>query len=181
MPSLKLPGYIATIALLSVIGCGHPTKTEMPEPVNQAPTSAGSTYTASDVSVEPIAENVLSREQRATLEERISFDFDQSDLSQAAREKLQAKAEILQALPTLSLRIEGHADERGSDEYNLALSSRRAATAMRFLMNQGMSRNRLETVGYGEERPLDTSETEAGWAQNRRDEFRVSSGPLAQQ
>jgi peptidoglycan-associated lipoprotein len=81
----------------------------------------------------------------------------------------------------LSIRIEGHADERGSDEYNLALSNRRAIAAMRYLVNQGIAQERLEAVGYGEERPLDSAETEAAWAKNRRDEFRISSGRLAQQ
>jgi peptidoglycan-associated lipoprotein len=79
------------------------------------------------------------------------------------------------------MRVEGHADERGSDEYNLALSNRRAATAMRYLLSQGIAQDRLESVGYGEERPLDSAENEAAWAKNRRDEFQVSSGPLARQ
>jgi len=153
----------------------------MPEPQNQESPSAASSYTPSSVSVEPIPENLLGREQRATLEERISFGYDQSDLSPAARENLSAKAEILSTVPSLSLRIEGHADERGSDEYNLALSNRRAAAAMRFLGTHGITPDRLETVGYGEEQPLDPAENEAAWARNRRDDFRVSSGRLAQQ
>jgi peptidoglycan-associated lipoprotein len=177
---LRSAGFLATLALLSV-GCGHKTKPEMPEPVSQESSPADPPYTPSSVSVEPISENILDHAQRATLEERISFGFDQSDLSPVAREKLLAKAEILRAIPSLSLRIEGHADERGSDEYNLALSNRRAAAAMRFLGNHGISPDRLETVGYGEEQPLDPAENESAWARNRRDEFRVSSGRLAQQ
>jgi len=176
---LRLAGFLATLALLSV-GCGHRTKADMPEPASQGSSSAASPDTPSSVSVEPIPENLLGA-QRATLEERISFGYDQSDLSPAARENLSAKAEILRAVPSLSLRIEGHADERGSDEYNLALSNRRAAAAMRFLINQGITADRLETVGYGEERPLDPAENESAWAHNRRDEFRVSSERLAQQ
>jgi peptidoglycan-associated lipoprotein len=177
---LRLAGFLVTLSLLSA-GCGHRTKPEMPEPATQGASSADSPYTPSSVSVEPISENLLGRAQRATLEERISFDYDQSDLSPAARENLMAKAEILRAVPTVSLRIEGHADERGSDEYNLALSTRRAAAAMRFLGNHGITPDRLETVGYGEEQPLDPAENESAWARNRRDEFRVSSGRLAQQ
>ena len=88
---------------------------------------------------------------------------------------------MLRATPSLSLRIEGHADERGSDEYNLALSQRRSAAAKRFLAGLGISADRVETVGYGEEQPLDQEESEAAWARNRRDEFRVTSGPIAQQ
>ena len=88
---------------------------------------------------------------------------------------------MLRDAPSISLRIEGHADERGSDEYNLALSNRRSATAKRFLVSLGIPADRLETVGYGEEQPLDQEESEAAWARNRRDEFRVTSGRLAQQ
>jgi peptidoglycan-associated lipoprotein len=177
---LRLAASIVTLALFSV-GCGHRTKAEMPEPQNEESPSATSPYTPSTVSAEPIPENVLGRAQRATLEERISFGYDQSELSPAAREILSAKAEILSAVPGLSLRIEGHADERGSDEYNLALSNRRAAAAMRFLGNHGITPDRLETVGYGEEKPLDPAENESAWTRNRRDEFQVSSGRLAQQ
>jgi peptidoglycan-associated lipoprotein len=177
---LRLAASIVTLALFSV-GCGHKTKPEMPEPQNEESPSATSPYTPSTVSAEPIPENVLGRAQRATLEERISFGYDQSELSPAAREILSAKAEILSAVPSLSLRIEGHADERGSDEYNLALSNRRAAAAMRFLGSHGIKADRLETVGYGEEKPLDPAENESAWTRNRRDEFQVSSGRLAQQ
>ena len=153
----------------------------MPEPVSQESPTAGTPYTASSVTVEAIPENLLSGAQRATLEARISFGYDQADLSQAARDDLSAKAEILHDVPSLSLRIEGHADERGSDEYNLALSNRRSAAAMRFLMNHGVSAERLNAVGYGEEQPLDPAENEAAWARNRRAEFRVSAGNLAHQ
>jgi peptidoglycan-associated lipoprotein len=176
----RATGFVAALAVLSV-GCGHPTKTEMPEPVSQESPSAGSPYAASSVTVESIPENVLSRAQRATLETRISFGYDQSDLTQAARDDLSAKADILSDVPSLSLRVEGHADERGSDEYNLALSNRRAAAAMRFLINHGISADRLNAVGYGEEKPLDPAENESAWALNRRAEFRISSGNLAQQ
>ena len=176
---LRTAGFLATLALLSA-GCGHGTKPEMPEPVSQVSPSADTPSTPATVTVGPIPEDVLGSAERATLEERISFGYDQADLSPAARENLSAKAEILRALPSLSLRIEGHADERGSDEYNLALSNRRAAAAMRFLSNHGITGDRLETVGYGEERPLDSAENESAWGRNRRDEFRVTSGRLAQ-
>jgi peptidoglycan-associated lipoprotein len=178
---LPSAGLIAALALLSA-GCGHKPQPEMPEPMSQAsaPTmELTSTPISNDA--EPVRESSLGEAQRATLEDRIAFDFDQSDLTPAAREKLAAKAEILRGMPTLNLRIEGHADERGSDEYNLALSNRRAVSAMRYLVNQGVAQDRLESVGYGEERPLDSAETEAAWTKNRRDEFRVSKGPLARQ
>jgi peptidoglycan-associated lipoprotein len=177
---LRAAGFLAAIALLS-LGCGSKPQPEMPEPVSQeAPTTEPRSAPATVYS-EPLSDKGLDQAERATLEERISFDFDQWDLTPAAREKLSAKVEILRAAPNLSLRIEGHADERGSDEYNLALSNRRAVAAMRFLVNQGIAQERLETFAYGEEQPLDPAENEAAWARNRRDDFRVSSGRLAQQ
>lgn len=178
---LRSAGFLAALALLSA-GCGHKPQPETPQPVNEETTPVvESPSTPASVNEDlPPAKN-LDQEQRATLEERISFAFDQSDLSSTARQQLTAKAEILRQMADLSLRIEGHADERGSDEYNLALSNRRSAAAMRYLVSQGISQSRLETVGYGEERPLDSAETESAWAKNRRDEFRVTSGRLAQQ
>jgi peptidoglycan-associated lipoprotein len=176
---LGATGFLAILALS--VGCGHRSEADMPEPVPLGSTSVDSPLIPMSVRSEPIPENILAHADRAILEERISFGYDQSDLSAAARENLSAKARILGAVPSLSLRIEGHADERGSDEYNLALSNRRAATAMRYLRNHGIAADRLETVGYGEEQPLDQAENESAWASNRRDEFRVSSGRLAQQ
>ena len=179
---LRSAGYLAALTLLAA-GCGHKTQPEMPEPVSQGASATADEVpvTQSNVKAEPIAAKGLDQSQRAILEQRISFDFDKSDLSSEAREKLSAKAEILRQVGNLSMRVEGHADERGSDEYNLALSNRRAATAMRYLLSQGIAQDRLESVGYGEERPLDPAENESAWAKNRRDEFQVSSGPLAQQ
>jgi peptidoglycan-associated lipoprotein len=118
--------------------------------------------------------------RRATLEERIHFALDRADLSSEARATLAAKVEILRTSPGLTLRIKGHADERGSDEYNLALSKRRAAEAKRFMTGQGIEASRLETVGYGEEQPVDPSATESAWAMNRRADFQVTGGALSQ-
>jgi peptidoglycan-associated lipoprotein len=131
----------------------------------------------------PIAKDTMQAmpdTRGATLEERIHFALDRADLSPEARTTLAAKAEIMRDSPNVSLRISGHADERGSDEYNLALSKRRAAEAKRFLMQQGVDSSRLETVGYGEEQPLDSGSTEPAWAANRRAEFSVSGGALSQ-
>lgn len=169
---------VVSVALVSM-GCGSKNQPEMPAPETAEPSSV---YTPSTPTTHTeVPRGLLDDERRATLEARIHFEFDQSALTGAARESLTDKAEILRAIPNLTLRIEGHADERGSDEYNLALSNRRAATARRFLVDWGISADRLETAGYGEEQPLDQGENEGAWASNRRDEFRVSAGPLAQQ
>ena|SRR5919112_183355 len=177
---LNAVGLVVAVALSS-IGCGGKSAPEMPEPVNGEAPSVEVPALNSSITSEPISRDLLESAERATLEERIFFDFDRSDLSAPARELLSAKAEILRKVPSLSLRIEGHADERGSDEYNLALSSRRAAVALRFLASQGIPAARLGAAGYGEEQPLDSSENESAWARNRRAEFRVAAGNLAQQ
>ena len=118
-------------------------------------------------------------EMRRTLSAPIYFDFDQSDLSEAARSTLDAKIAVLNSNPGVKIRIAGNADERGSDEYNMALGQRRAAAARRYLSQRGIDEARLETVSYGEERPAVRGEGESAWSQNRRDEFEVTAGELA--
>ncbi len=106
----------------------------------------------------------------------INFDYDQATVRSADQETLDRKAAILIANPRVKLRIAGHADERGSDEYNLALGNRRAAAAKRYLESKGIDGSRIEVVSYGEERPLNPGADEAAYAQNRRDEFEVTAG-----
>jgi peptidoglycan-associated lipoprotein len=105
----------------------------------------------------------------------IFFDFDRSDLREDARGTLQGKAEALREFPEVDVRIEGHADERGTIEYNLALGERRADSARRYLIDLGIDPDRLTTVSYGEERPMTPGSNEAAWADNRRDEFIAAS------
>jgi peptidoglycan-associated lipoprotein len=105
--------------------------------------------------------------------ERIFFEYDQYTLSPQAREILAANVTFIQANPGAQIRIEGHCDERGSDEYNLALGERRAQAALNYLVSLGVPKERLSTISYGEEMPLDPSRTEEAWAKNRRAEFKV--------
>jgi peptidoglycan-associated lipoprotein len=106
----------------------------------------------------------------------INFDYDQAQVRPADQQTLDRKAAILAANPQVKLRISGHADERGSDEYNLALGNRRASAAKRYLENKGVDASRLEVVSYGEERPLNPGSDETAFAQNRRDEFEITAG-----
>jgi peptidoglycan-associated lipoprotein len=101
----------------------------------------------------------------------IYFDFDQSDLTEAARSLLLAKVPVLQARPTIHLRIVGHTDDRGSSEYNLALGLRRAADAKAFLVNNGIDASRLDITSMGAEQPAVQGENEDAWSRNRRAEF----------
>jgi peptidoglycan-associated lipoprotein len=99
------------------------------------------------------------------------FEFDRSDLSAEDREALVYHANRLKDNPGMRIRLEGHADERGSREYNLALGERRAQAVERYLQVQGVSGNQMETISYGEESPVNTGSTEAAYARNRRVEI----------
>ena len=112
----------------------------------------------------------------ADLNAMINFDFDRSDVRSVDMAKLDRKAAILAANPGVRLRVAGHCDERGSDEYNLALGNRRASSAKRYLVNKGVDASRIEIVSFGEERPLDAGHTESAWARNRRSEFELTAG-----
>lgn len=105
----------------------------------------------------------------------IHFEFDRWELTPQARRILEELATVLKAFPTVSLRLEGHADERGTTEYNLALGARRAQAARDYLVALGVDPARLETVSYGEERPLDPGHHERAWALNRRVHFVVKT------
>ena len=105
--------------------------------------------------------------------QRIHFDFDQYTLSAEARDKLVANAAVIQANDGVQIKIEGHCDERGSDEYNLALGERRAQAAKDYLVTLGVDPARLETISYGEEMPLVMADTEEAYAKNRRAEFKA--------
>lgn len=108
---------------------------------------------------------------RDTLTQRTHFDFDKSDIRPQERPALARKLAILKANTGLTIRIAGHADERGSDEYNLALGARRAASARAYLVNMGIAPARIEVVSYGEERPLVVGHDESAWSMNRRAEY----------
>ncbi|OZB15570.1 MAG: peptidoglycan-associated lipoprotein [Marinobacter sp. 34-60-7] len=99
------------------------------------------------------------------------FDFDTAEIKQEARDVLVAHARFLADNPRQQVRLEGHADERGTKEYNLALGERRANAVQRFLIVNGASRGQIETVSYGEEKPAVRGSSESAWAQNRRVEL----------
>jgi peptidoglycan-associated lipoprotein len=103
--------------------------------------------------------------------ENIRFDFDKSFIREDAKPVLAAVADYLKKNPGAKLLVEGHCDERGTSEYNMALGDRRATAAMKYLSALGVEKNRLSTISYGEERPLDPGHNEEAWAKNRRAVF----------
>lgn len=113
---------------------------------------------------------------RSALTASIRFDYDEDALRDDARATLEAKLPVLNANPGLRLRIAGHADERGAQDYNLALGQKRAAAVRRWFAERGLSEERFELVSYGEERPVCTEADESCWSQNRRAEFEIVAG-----
>jgi peptidoglycan-associated lipoprotein len=127
--------------------------------------------------VQMIQDDARAREvemQRMAFQsENIYFDFDSAELTPMAQDVLVRKADWLRANPMASVIIEGHCDERGTAEYNLALGERRANAARDFVVDLGISDARVSTISYGEERPADMGSNEEAWAKNRRDVFVV--------
>lgn len=113
---------------------------------------------------------------RTLLATMIHFDFDKANIRSDDAGVLDQKVAILQANPNLRIRIAGNCDERGSDEYNLALGNRRANAARQYLVSHGIDAGRIETVSYGEERPVAQGHDESAWAVNRNDQFEITSG-----
>jgi peptidoglycan-associated lipoprotein len=124
---------------------------------------------------EEAARAALAR-KRAALEEMVFFDYDMSVIREDQRAKMDAKANVLREESAVALRIVGHADERGSTEYNLALGMRRAQSIKDYLAGYGISPDRLQIMSMGEERPLEAGHDERAWSRTRRGEFQILTG-----
>jgi peptidoglycan-associated lipoprotein len=122
-----------------------------------------------------LEEDATSAAAAAFENKDIYFDFDSANLDAQAQEILKDKAQWLKRNPRSRILIEGHCDERGTNEYNLALGERRAQSVQQYLVSLGIDESRLATVSYGEERPLDPGRTEAAWSKNRRAHFVIES------
>jgi peptidoglycan-associated lipoprotein len=183
MRATSLMLVLATAGLAAA--CGGKPAPEQPAPEPTAAPTPAPTPVPTDDSAE---RNRLDRERlakeaaerakavAADLAAMINFEYDQATVRSTDQGTLDRKAAVLAANPNVRIQISGHADERGSDEYNLALGNRRAAAAKRYLENKGIDASRMEVVSYGEERPLNPGHDETAYAQNRRDEFQVTAG-----
>ena len=129
------------------------------------------------VVVESVEAEAAAARQAALISDfenvNIYFDFDRSNLKPESQEILKEKANFLRANPSYSILIAGNCDERGTEEYNLALGERRAMSAKNFLVALGLSPDRLKTISYGELRPADPANNPVAWALNRRDTFKL--------
>jgi peptidoglycan-associated lipoprotein len=176
---------LATIVVLSIAlaACSRkpepqtPTQSQQPTQPPTVSTQTGGGATAPTETSDPgTAANAVRDALRAELQELIFFDYDVAILRDDAKATLDRKVAILRNNPQVTLRIEGHADERGSVEYNLALSLRRANAIRDYLANFQVAANRFEVVPLGEERPLSMGTSESDYARNRRGEFHIVSG-----
>lgn len=152
------------LLLISLIACKKPVAPEEVAPPGYA-----------DAPVETLPPATTTA-PRTTALVRIHFAYDSATLDADARNSLMAASDLLRAHQDVRLEIEGHCDERGTTDYNLALGDRRARSIRDFLAAQGIAGSRLDAVSYGEERPLDAGSGEAAWAANRRGDFRVVEG-----
>lgn len=150
-----------------------PAPTPPPAPVEPAKEAPMAAQPVSEVAVKAEApQEPLKAEVAEASLERIFFDFDSYILSQPSRDILYRNAEVLLKKQTAAkISLEGHCDERGSDEYNLALGEKRAKAAMEYLVTLGVPAERLSMISYGKEKPLDPAHSEEAWAKNRRVEF----------
>jgi len=147
----------------------QPPATEMKKEVTE-------TFPTQPVSSAPIStEPTVDELNRKKVLETVYFDYDKSDLSDSTRATLQSNAQWLRANPGRTVLVEGHCDERGTVEYNLALGQRRAASVKDYLVGLGIDAPRLKTVSYGKERPVDPGQDEAARGKNRRAEFVIES------
>jgi len=105
----------------------------------------------------------------------VHFDFDKYDIRPADAEVLKENAALLMKYPKIKVQVEGHCDERGTEEYNLALGERRANAAKKYLLSLGISTDRISSISYGEVKPLDDGHNEEAWAKNRRGHFIILS------
>lgn len=186
----------ATLLTVAIVaGCKHnpppsAAATPAPAPYNADSARRAQAYADSVANAERLAkareDSIRAARERAladarsTVVAKIFFDYDQSELSADARGSLDQKLAVLKQYPDVHIRVEGNADERGADEYNLALGQRRAAAAKRYLVDHGVDESRIETISYGEERPACTGHDESCWSQNRRDEFVPTTGALSE-
>ena len=157
------PRAIALVLMLVTVGCKkQPVVTE---------TAVLTPTTEPVVAPQTLPQDIVDLAQNFT---RVYFDLDNATLSDAAKSALNENITIMTRRPDIKLEIQGHADERGTTDYNLALGQRRAQSVHSFMKSSGIAQSRLKVVSYGEERPLRDASAESAWSQNRRCEFVIT-------
>jgi peptidoglycan-associated lipoprotein len=167
---------MALIAALALAACSSTDKKDDPAPVTDRttppPTTATTTTTTTPTTTTPIAVSPLKDPKNILSTRVIYFDFDSNVVKDEYRAMVQAHAKYLTENRAATLRIEGHTDERGSREYNIALGNRRAESVKKILVVLGVQEGRVEIISFGEEKPVEGGHDEASWAKNRRAELK---------
>ena len=153
----RFSNFFAILLLTSFLAACATAPTETTSSASQSQV-VGGVYVGTET-IEMLAVNVP---------DRVFFAYDSYSLAASAQATLSKQAKWLKANPSIAIAIEGHADERGTREYNLALGDRRASSVKDYLMSQGISSNRISTISYGKERPVQSGSNDTSWAQNRR-------------
>jgi peptidoglycan-associated lipoprotein len=187
---------VLVVMVVAFAGCSRRAAPEA-GPVPTAPPAAGNTNNdaAARARADSIAAAELARRQAAERDEReqraaaaraqevlanvVYFEYDSEQLNSEAEDRLRVKSAIMRANPSLEIRVEGHADERGSTEYNLALGQRRAESVRAFMTGFGVADNRISTISYGKERPAVEGASESAYERNRRAEFAIVAGEIS--
>jgi peptidoglycan-associated lipoprotein len=201
MKTTKILSLTAVLALSAGLACKKPEPAPKVDAADEAAKKAAAEKAAAEEAARKAAEEEARRKaaeeaaRKAAEEEarrkaeaekaaafkaaaekalvNIHFDFDKSDIKESDRAILQGIADFMKANANAKVTIEGHCDERGTNEYNLALGNRRAAAALAYLKTLGVAEDRFETISYGKEKPLCTESKESCWSQNRRCEFKL--------
>ncbi|MGO8915167.1 MAG: peptidoglycan-associated lipoprotein Pal [Stellaceae bacterium] len=155
---MNLRSLTLLAAVLLVAGCAEDT-TKKADTTGTGGAAPQATSTVQPGSEQDLVQNVG---------DRVFFDFDKSDIKPEGRAVLQRQADWLKKYPNVTVTVEGHCDDRGTREYNLALGERRATAVKKMLVALGIPANRVSTISYGKERPAVVGDNEAAWAQNRR-------------
>jgi peptidoglycan-associated lipoprotein len=177
---------IWVLLLVGAVACGGKKTPPVARPTPPPPGTAtsGTSSTVSEPAVvppEPVLEDTslntkdLDSLNRDSPLQPAFFAYDSTELDAAAQQALSANSAVLKQYPTWVITIEGHADERGTAEYNLALGERRALAARNYLISLGIPADRLRTISYGKEFPFDPLHTEAAWSKNRRAHFVITA------
>lgn len=177
------PGLVFGIGLLSMIGCSQNTAPDSSDTAmgkygtsSQRFLTSAQSQSSTDTSLDAHQQGSLGRSGGPLGD--VHFDFDRHDLSPNTKDTLNhVHATWLKAHPEASVEVEGHGDDRGTNEYNLALGAKRADNVKRYLMDLGIAANRLSTISYGEELQLCKDQNETCWAKNRRAHFVVRTAP----
>lgn len=175
--------WIGALALsIVMLGCPKKKPAPAPEepPAQPAPAedvAPAPTPDVQDATPDPLSEDIEKVNEYVYSQGLIGdvyFDFDKYELKSEARERLAKNAEFMKANPQFTFTIEGHCDERGTNEYNLALGDRRASSAVNYLSSLGISASGVRTISYGEERPQCNESAESCWWRNRRAHFVIT-------